>query len=57
MEVEGGVSPEMTPYIRSFKTFVAANMLFLLQGRTSSHHLTDDKPSEGVSKSTFWIQP
>lgn len=43
--LSGGVSPEMTPHIRSFKTFVAANMLFLLQGRTSSHHLTDDKIS------------
>ncbi|MBS7409218.1 MAG: hypothetical protein KIG47_08950 [Prevotellamassilia sp.] len=35
----------MTPHIRSFKTFVAANMLFLLQGRTSSHHLTYAKAS------------
>ena len=52
-----GVSPEMTPHIRSFNTFVAAKMLFLVQGRTSSHHLTDDKASEGVSKYTFWIQP
>ena len=43
--LSGSVSPEMTPHIRSFKTFVAANMLFLLQVRTSSHHLTYAKAS------------